>query len=439
MYNTITPNKSGGCRQFVTYLDKEDSLSEQFAQYLDKESQFKQEYFFNGNSKAIDKEDVIAGIDHNCKGLKRDESRFFSLTINPSQREIRHLEHLADEQIREMKRLGITDVLSGTPEQIREALVKDMLKEYAVTCMDRYAENFGREGVSSNKDLVWFGRVEKDRYWKYTSPEVKHNKRIDAQMRALLKEPDSLARDMNINMLKKEYILESDVRRGGKQIPIQEMMPKSGINYHIHIVVSRRDKEQKRSLSPLAKARSNEKHMINGQECKIGFNRDQFTQKLETSFDRGFSYERMFTDSYQGRKLLKENPELYRAKEAECKAQWQAAKDKQREQKPQTREDARNINQIRQLANVGNKIAYSAGLNYIHDGIKPYRQSFSTAYQGIKILTANRASQRQMARLGKSAAYSFARGAGLSAAVSQPYLFAIQLGTRAISAIAHGL
>ena len=427
----------------VTYLEKEDSLVDKFAQYLDKESQFEQGYFFNGDSKLIDKEDVIEGIDHNCKGLKRDESRFFSLTINPSQREIRHIEQLADEQLRKMNEQGISRLLAGTQEQIRDALVKDMLREYAVNCMDRYAANFGREGIVNNKDLVWFGRVEKDRYWKYNSQEVQHNKRIDSQIRELLKEPSSVARDRNIDMLKQKYILESEVRRGGKQIPIHEMMPKSGSNYHIHIVVSRRDKNQKMSLSPLAKARANDKHIINGRECKIGFNRDQFVQKLEANFDCIFDYNRMFTESYQARKLLKENPELYKVKLAEYNAQRRIEKEHRVETKQnreyQTHEDVQSIKQTRHLVNAGNRIAYSAGLNYIQDGIKPYRQSISTAYQGIKILRATRASQQQAARLGRSAAYSFAKGAGLNSAITQPYLFAVQLGCKAISAMVHGL
>lgn len=440
MYNTITANKSGGCGRLIAYLEKEDSLSKGFAEYLDKESRFEPGHFFNNDSRVIDTEQVIVGIDKNCKGLKRDESRFFSLTINPSQRELQHLEKLANQQIQKMEIGGITSDLFGSVEQIREALVKDMLQQYAVNNMDRYAENFGRDKIRSSRDLVWFGRVEKDRYWKYTAAEVKHNRNIDSKIRKELKHTPSPSRDKNVERLKKTYILESDVRHGGKPIPIQEMMPKSGINYHIHIIVSRRDKEQKMSLSPLAKARSNNQHLINGQECQIGFNRDKFTQIIENQFDGNFSYSRYFSESYCGRKLLKENPMEYKVKEVEYNAQRAITEQQQRKalQKEYGSSDTRSFNGSDQVFDAGNKFANSAGLNYINDSLRPYQQSVSTAYKGIRLLTSQRSSSQQATRLGKSMAHNFAKGAGLGA-VSNPYSLIFEVGKQLTTTMSRGL
>ena len=36
MYNTIVPNKTGWCRTFINYLEKEQDLSKEFVNYLDK-------------------------------------------------------------------------------------------------------------------------------------------------------------------------------------------------------------------------------------------------------------------------------------------------------------------------------------------------------------------------------------------------------------------
>lgn len=428
MYNTIKANTSGGCRALINYLDKEESLAEKFVDYLDKERQVESDLFFNGDKRWIVKEEVVRGIDGNCKGLKRDESRFFSLTINPSAREIHHLEGLANAQILEMRNLGIDTVLPANEQQMREVIVKDMLKQYSVSCMDKYAQNFGREGITNNKDLVWFGRVEKDRYWKYTATEVKHNKRIDTKIKTIQKLPVTKERIQQINDLKKEYILESSVRKGGKDIPIKEMMPKSGTNYHIHIVVSRRDVEQKMSLSPLAKARNNPNHEINGKKCKIGFDRNSFTMKMESVFNRSFDYTRYYSETYEGRKMLKENPELYKIKEKE----WNQIHFPREE-----REANINHSVERHVISVGNKVAHKAGLNYINDGVKPQREIISTGYKGIKLLVASPARVAQSRAVGKAATMAFARGAGMASAMN-PYMLAAQGIGKLASGLAHG-
>ena len=417
MYNTIVPNKTGWCRTFINYLEKEQDLSKEFVNYLDKESALHRESsdFFDGTHRGIDKEEVVRGIDNNCKGLKKSESRFFSMTLNPSAREIEFLRKLAAEQVQDFKQQGwlIKDA------NMEEAFLKDYLRQYTVKCMDEYARHFGREGIHSNRDLVWYGRIEGDRYWKRSSKEVQFNRNIDRRIKELQRSPKSLRRDRAIQELKKQYILESDVRKDGKHIPVREMMPKSGVNYHVHIIVSRRDRTQSMSLSPLAKARSNEQHKINGRECKIGFDRDAFTQKVEQIFDRSFEYQRSFADSYEGRKTMKYAPELYAAKEAEYNlSHGIETQERQNYSKEQSQHPERII------TGLTHKMAYEAGLNYVNDSIRPHRELVDTGIKGIKILACSTQRKRETVQLCKSATHAFVKGVGLSGAAVQPYLLA---------------
>lgn len=428
MYNTIVPNESGGCRQLISYLEKEESLSRDFAEYLDKESDFEKDFFFNDQERFIEKDDVVAGIDRNCKGLKLNESRFFSMTLNPSAKEIAHLEKLADIHIREYQGRGVDLTHGGVVpiQDVRDSIVRDMLKDYAIEGMNKYAQNFGREKIQSGKDLVWYGRIEKDRYWKYTSKEVQHNKKIERRIAKLERMPRSRERDRQIKELRKDYILESQVRKGGKDIPIREMMPKSGKNYHVHIVVSRRDRTQSMSLSPLAKARGNDQHIINSVKCKIGFDRNNFTQQLESSFDRIFGYERQFFESYIGKKTMKENPELYKVKEAEYNAEKGIQKeirgtDIEKSNKPKLE----GKGAIRGFTD-------RAGLSEVREEIKPYRNSAKLGYQGYKLVLSGKGGRRQLAKISATASKQVARGMGLSA-VGNVYLAAASIGIGFVS------
>src|SRR5690606_6821264 len=64
-------------------------------------------------------------------------------------------------------------------EKYGESGVKKQLKAYATSVMDEYARNFKRSGIESNKDLLWFGKLENHRYYSHKDPEVKqgHRKR----------------------------------------------------------------------------------------------------------------------------------------------------------------------------------------------------------------------------------------------------------------------
>ncbi|WP_199287975.1 DUF5712 family protein [Robertkochia solimangrovi] len=84
MYITITAQKVEGtyaqsAAHFIAYLEKEN---------LDKPIP-ELEHFFNQYQDDITPEEVIQQIDSNTAKLKRSEPKFYSITLNPSQRELK--------------------------------------------------------------------------------------------------------------------------------------------------------------------------------------------------------------------------------------------------------------------------------------------------------------------------------------------------------------
>jgi hypothetical protein len=105
--------------------------------------------------------------------------------------------------------------------------------------MDIYASNFNKKnGTSKNltgKDLVYFAKVEENRYYKGTDEAVKQG-----------------------------------IARQGDVLP--------GDNTHVHIIVSRQDKSKTTKLSPLANS-------------KKLFSRENFKMNSCNHFDENYKYQ----------------------------------------------------------------------------------------------------------------------------------------------------
>lgn len=136
--------------------------------------------YFSQNADLIEKQEVIAQIDGNVKGLAKEDSKFFSLIIAPSQTELSHI---------------------GSDAQT--------LKAYTRQVMENYAANFKLPGGQTvlSTDVVWFAIIHRERDYSGSDPMVREGK-----------------------------------ARSGER--------KKGDQTHIHIIVSRRDKEQIANLTP---------------------------------------------------------------------------------------------------------------------------------------------------------------------------------------------
>lgn len=231
MYINITTsetgNNKGSCAALVNYLEKENRMAERTE---------KKEHWFNGTDQDIKRHTVGMDIDNNIAKLGRDDSKFFLVNISPSQKEIKHLISLYGEE--------------GA---------KEKLKEFAVRVMDRYAQNFNRPGIESNRNLLWFGKLENYRYYGHKDKEVKNRQK----------------------------------KRGER---------KEGPQMHVQVIVSRKDITNRIKLSPQNTSRGkNSAH-----SWKMGqFDRTAFKQSGESLFDELFSFERNLKESMEYANTMK--------------------------------------------------------------------------------------------------------------------------------------
>ncbi|MXV50282.1 molybdopterin-guanine dinucleotide biosynthesis protein MobB [Pedobacter sp. HMF7647] len=226
-----TGNNKGSCGQLVAYLEKENVLAEKIGG-LD----YRPEYWFNEKRNDIKVYEVRTGIDGNIRKLAGDEAKFYLINISPSEKEINHL----------VDRYG------------REG-AKAQFKAYANEVMNAYARNFKRDRISSNGDLVYYGKLENRRYYSFRDQEVKRG-----------------------------------MAKRGQAKPGEQM--------HLQVIVSRKDQSNSIKLSPLNNSKgSNAKHSE-----KVGqFDRVAFKHRSETLFDELFAYKRGMDETFRFANILK--------------------------------------------------------------------------------------------------------------------------------------
>jgi len=192
-------NNSGSCTVLVNYLSKEDN-----------EKGLERELYFNHDEDRINSIEVIRSIDNNCPNIEKNEAKFYSLVVAPEPDEMQHLKN--------------------DPNR---------LKEYVRDTMDIYAQNFNKKDGSpknmSGNDIVYYAKMEHNRYYKGTDEEVKKG-----------------------------------TAKQGDPLP--------GDNTHVHIIVSRKDKSKEIKLSPL----------VNSKKL---FHREAFKTKCCDHFDEKYKYE----------------------------------------------------------------------------------------------------------------------------------------------------
>ncbi|MFC3563264.1 DUF5712 family protein [Pedobacter jamesrossensis] len=217
--DSATADNKGSSGGLVKYLEKENRLDDKF----------EPEYWFNHIANNIEPYEVRHAIDKNIAKLCKTDAKFFLVNLSPSQKELRHLEN-----------------------SYGKSEIKERLKIYAEKVMDEYARNFKREGISSAKDLLWFGKIENHRYYTHNDKEVKNGTK----------------------------------KRGEK---------KEGNQMHIQIIVSRKDATNKIKLSPM----NNSKGKNEAHSKKLGqFNRVAFKHSGEIIFDRLFGFHRGLKETF---------------------------------------------------------------------------------------------------------------------------------------------
>lgn len=269
------------CSDLVEYLGKENEGKE----LMDRE------FFFNSDQEHITDNRVQQVIDNNHKGLKKTDAKFYMLTVNPSQRELKHLAKAATGR-------DIVDTSQMTKAELER--FNSLFKDYVNKVMDEYAKSFNR-GITK-ENLHYFAKVEQCRYWdgidsKY-SREINELKKNGLSFSQIMEKPEYKNAKYQYRANFKNFYENGTVKTNGLKPELQT---------HAHVIVSRMDKEQKMSLSPLSKSRGHSKnHKLNGKSVQVGFDNVAFKVNCEAVFDRSLGYNRDVTEK-AAYKMLKNN------------------------------------------------------------------------------------------------------------------------------------
>ena len=263
---------------FVAYLEKENEQM----------SMEDQEHFFNQFDSVVATDEVVREIDGNTAKLKKNEPKFYSITVNPSAYELKRLQNSSED-----------------------------LKRYTIELMKEYAACFNREIEGrpvSLDDIKFFAKIEHQRTFKGTDWQVRENQPYATKILELknqigrVEQGKAQGNIRNLNKQISRLEREAPHQQNGKRIV--QGMSKEGPQTHVHIIVSRKDMSNKYSLSPGSKYKNSET-VFNGKSVKRGFDRDRFYTVSEKTFDKLFGYHRNYAETYQARKTFINNPKLY--------------------------------------------------------------------------------------------------------------------------------
>ena len=121
-------NNSGSCASYAYYLEHENRWKKKKGQ------KDKILPFFDKNRKIVPMSTVIKNIDANKGGLHAEDAKFFSLVINPSEKEIEMLGVTREEKLESLHRM-------------------------VGSMMDRYATGFNKDDVRNHQDLLYYYTV----------------------------------------------------------------------------------------------------------------------------------------------------------------------------------------------------------------------------------------------------------------------------------------
>ncbi len=131
----LTYSNTGSCGRLVNY------------EVSNKEKLGDENTFFTLDKDKITPEEAKNLIDFNVKGLKKDEEKFYSFSLNPSDEELKHINN-----------------------------DKSLMKNYVREVMATYAENFKDKDLTK-KDIVWTAIIHDTRYYTHDDiTKAKENK-----------------------------------------------------------------------------------------------------------------------------------------------------------------------------------------------------------------------------------------------------------------------
>lgn len=259
-HSTLGADNKSSCSNLAIYLEKENEELQKLAKNSIsisefRDIEFRKQGFFSDSESNISTIEVISAIDNNKKKLGANDAKYFAPTISFSENELEHIAFLAT------RKENVTSVWDMNLEELDE--FNRIIREYGRKVMDNYAINFNRQdkGINSGGDLVYFGKIEHFRKFKGTDKDVQKGKEISGAF-------------------------------------------KKGLQTHIHIIVSRKDKTQCLKLSPTCNE-TNTKRIIGDNSYQVGFDRVKWINMNEQTFDLHFNYKRRELEKFINQNILK--------------------------------------------------------------------------------------------------------------------------------------
>lgn len=279
-HSTLGATNTSSCVDLALYLEKEnnelDRLQQKVTSIQKKTAiENRKQFFFTHSNDKISTNEVISSIDSNTNRLGKKDAKYFAPTINFSAHELNHILSKVTTK---------KDIKNVWDLNEREyTLFNNKIKEYTKDIMTNYAKNFNREdkGLKTGNDLVYFGKIEHFRKFKGTDKEVINETHNTGDL-------------------------------------------KPGINSHVHLIVSRKDKTQRLKLTPITKERSTTR-TIGGNKYHVGFDRIKWINMNENSFDEFFNYQRPELEKFNNQYILKNGSPKEKAvllKQIEIKQQY---------------------------------------------------------------------------------------------------------------------
>ena len=259
-HSTLGADNKGSCSNLAIYLEKENEELDRIIKKSSSMSEISQlenrkQWFFTALEINISTIDVISAIDNNKRKLGANDAKYFAPTISFSENELSHIAFLAT------GKKEVTSILELNSSELER--FNNLIREYGRKVMDNYALNFNRQdkGIKTGADLVYFAKIEHFRKYKGTDKEVINGKEISG-----------------------EY--------------------KKGLQSHIHIIVSRKDKTQILKLSPTCNEKQTNRKIGNN-EYQVGFDRVKWINSNEKTYDEHFNYKRKELEKFQNQNILK--------------------------------------------------------------------------------------------------------------------------------------
>lgn len=264
-HSSLAADNKGSCSNLAVYLEKENeeldkiiSKSKSSSESLEIES--RKQGFFTSTETNVSTIEVISSIDNNKKKLAANDAKYFAPTISFSAKELNQIAFEAT---------GKRDLQSVWDLNLIELeKYNTLIREYGRKVMDNYALNFNRQdkGINSGSDLLYFGKIEHFRKFKGTDQEVINGTEVSGAY-------------------------------------------KKGLQSHIHIIVSRKDKSQRLKLSPTCNEKKTTR-TIGTNTYQVGFDRVNWINLNERSFDRNFNYKREEREKFENQNILKNGTPL---------------------------------------------------------------------------------------------------------------------------------